>query len=85
MTPYGDTSKDASVRVKGGSDDVSGLGGDDSLIDQEGSDRVSGMAGMDVVSSGQGDDSAANCFKGLAGKPGDDVVKTWSRETRVVT
>ena len=43
------------------------------------------MAGMDVVSGGQGDDSAANCFKGLAGKPGDDVVKTWSRETRVVT
>jgi hypothetical protein len=30
---------------------------------------------MDVVSGGQGDDSAANCFKELAGKPGDDVVK----------
>jgi hypothetical protein len=30
---------------------------------------------MDVVSGGQGDDNTANCFKGLAGKPGKDVVK----------
>jgi hypothetical protein len=57
MTPYGDTSEDASVRVKGGSDDGS-------------------QAWPTWTSSRRpGRRQCRQLLQGLAGKPGDDVVK----------